>query len=335
MKTILCSFFFLVFTLSCSDKKKYVEKIDIEFEIINNDIFTHFPGGLDYIDKYIAWFEPFTTDHFIHVLDAQSGEELGVMGKKGQGPLEFISPMTSDIVFNNELFVIDVNGKNSGYLSIDSLLAGKEPLVLSSEKDSLIRLIGYNTRLENDLYIGPNQDELDKTYPYISYSNEVKSFFGNYPIKDEQYRFSSSFAYNTNNKILVNACNKMKYISAHKIKNNKFELLWEIRVPHNYSNSDKTIVLDDKKIGVRELCLTKDYIVTVERNYETDATDESTVGRDADKLPKTLFVYDYKGNLLKILKSKFSFIRIAGDINTNNVYAIVPNPDFMLIKLTI
>ena len=189
--------------------------------------------------------------------------------------------------------------------------------------------------MDNDLYFGFNNDEADKTYPYMSYSSGVKSFFGDYPIKDKQYRLGMNYAYNLNSKTFVMACSDIKYMSAYELKGNKFELLWEIRTSHDYYEGDGRIVLDEKKMGARGLCLTKDYIVTIERDYTTDNTDESTVGRDVDKLAKTLFVYDYNGNLLKILKCKVSFGRIAGNINTNDVYAIVPNPDFMLVKITI
>ena len=326
---------FAIIAISCDNKEKSVEKIDIDFEIINNDIFTHFPGGLYFMDKYIAWLDPFSNDYFIHVLDAQSGIELGVMGKQGQGPKEFVTPMTNDITFNNRIFAVDLNGKNSGYLSIDSLLAGKEPFILPSEEDFSIRNAGYHTRLENDIYIGVNKNETDKTYPYISYSSGVKSSFGNYPIKGKQYQVLSNYAYNPNSKILIIACTYMKYISAFEMKGNNFELLWEIRTNHDYYERDGEIVFDRKKMGARGLCITKDYIVTMERDYETDDTDESTVGRDVDKLSKNLFVYDYNGNLQKILNGKVSFGRIAGNINTNDIYAIVPNPDFMLVKITL
>ena len=47
------------------------------------------------------------------------------------------------------------------------------------------------------------------------------------------------------------------------------------------------------------MALTKDFIVAIQRDYEEDPTDESRVGRDIGKLPQTLFVYDYDGNLLK------------------------------------
>ena len=335
MKKILQIIFVITFATSCANKSKPVETLNIEFEIINNDIFTHFPGGLYFIDKHIAWIDPFSNDYFIHVLDAKSGIELGVMGKQGQGPKEFVAPMTNNITFNNQIYAIDVNGKNSGYLSIDSLLAGNEPFILPSGEDFSLRDAGYHTRLERDLYIGDNEDKTDKTYPHISYSSGVKSSFGNYPINGKEYQLHSNYAYNPESKTLVIACTYMKYISAYKLEDNNFELLWEKRTDHDYYERDGEIVLDQKRMGARGLCLTKDYIVTMERDYETDDTDESTVGRDVDKLAKTLFVYDYKGNLLKILNCKASFARIAGNINTNDVYAIVPNPDFMLVKISI
>jgi hypothetical protein len=80
------------------------------------------------------------------------------------------------------------------------------------------------------------------------------------------------------------------------------------------------------------MALTKDFIVTIQRDYEDDPTDESKVGRDIGKLPQTLFVYDYDGNLLKTINYSVPIGRIAGDIKTNTIYAIYADPDFKLGK---
>ncbi|MFQ7087864.1 MAG: hypothetical protein ACLRTD_26045 [Bacteroides sp.] len=57
--------------------------------------------------------------------------------------------------------------------------------------------------------------------------------------------------------------------------------------------------------------MTKDYIVTLERDREVDPLDERTVGRNASK-PRTVFVYDYDGKLLKIVNLGMP-VRIAAD----------------------
>lgn len=92
------------------------------------------------------------------------------------------------------------------------------------------------------------------------------------------------------------------------------------------------MILNRKKENAKELALTKDYIVTLQRDYLNDPTDETTVGRDFTKLPQTLFLYDYKSNLKKIIHLQMPILRIAADSKSNTVYAITVNPDFMLVK---
>lgn len=325
-----CILLVLLLVPACTENHKTVRETPI-IEIVNDEIMTHFPGGLYYMDDYIVWNDPFAKDYFLHVLDAQSGTELGVMGACGQGPQEFVSAMTSDLIWNNLIFVVDINGKNKGYMSVNNLIAQKEPFVSLQENDASIRESGYPIRLDDEVYMGDADEGAEQ--PYTLYVGGKTSLFGHYPVAKEKIRLYTIFTYHPDKKILVGACTDTKYLSAYRLKDDQFELLWEIRTDAAYDKKGDHLFFTDKKRGSYGICLTKDYIVTIERDYETDFTDESTVGRDLNKLPKTLFVYDYKGNLLKILDARIPFGRIAGDLQSNTIYAIVANPDFMLIRI--
>lgn len=76
----------------------------------------------------------------------------------------------------------------------------------------------------------------------------------------------------------------------------------------------------------------KDYIAIIQRDYEIDKTDESTVGMNFDKLPKTVFLYDYEGKLKRIIDLGIPLIRIAGDTESNTLFAIGVDPELVLIK---
>ena len=86
------------------------------------------------------------------------------------------------------------------------------------------------------------------------------------------------------------------------------------------------------KSGPKELTLTLNYIVTVDRDPSIDQTDQNEVGRDPMKLPHTVFIYDYEGNLLKIANLGFPILRIAADTKNNTLYAIVVMDDYVLVK---
>ena len=109
---------------SCSEKME-VERVEAKYELLSEDVFTRMPGNLLLADSYLVWIDPFTTDYFVHVHQVSDGKKVGVMGKQGQGPNEFITPIVSQLSYNRNIHTVDANGKTRGYLSIDSLLAGK------------------------------------------------------------------------------------------------------------------------------------------------------------------------------------------------------------------
>ena len=78
--------------------------------------------------------------------------------------------------------------------------------------------------------------------------------------------------------------------------------------------------------------MSKDYIITLERDRDRDPIDESTVGRDVSKCPHTVFLYDYDGNLVKIVDLGIPVMRIAADCQDNVLYAIGADPDYILVK---
>lgn len=49
-------------------------------------------------------------------------------------------------------------------------------------------------------------------------------------------------------------------------------------------------------------------------------------------VPRTVFVYDYDGKLLKIVNLGMPVMRIAADGRSNALYVIGVNPDFALAK---
>lgn len=92
------------------------------------------------------------------------------------------------------------------------------------------------------------------------------------------------------------------------------------------------MILNKKRNGAATLTLTKDYIVTLPRDYQSDPIHESKVGRNFTKIPQTLFLYDYNSNLKKAVHLNTPILRITSDPESNTVYAIVVDPEFTLIR---
>ena len=83
--------------------------------------------------------------------------------------------------------------------------------------------------------------------------------------------------------------------------------------------------------------LTKDYIIALQQDEDTELPrPEHTNGiRDFSKVPNTILVYDYEFNLQKIINMSMSILRIAGNCNSNTLYAVDIDLDFCIFTYEI
>ena len=87
------------------------------------------------------------------------------------------------------------------------------------------------------------------------------------------------------------------------------------------------------------IALTKDYIVTIERDKRTKETtvesrSENRFLRSFSKSPQTLFVYDYNFQLKRILNTRIPMFRLAATGNDNVLYFIGVKDEFCIAKCT-
>ena len=128
-------------------------------------------------------------------------------------------------------------------------------------------------------------------------------------------------------------CHDFPYLALYQQGEDEFSFVWEWRTDGDeYEIRNNEVIFDRRVKGVRGLCMSKDFIITLQRDRRKDDTDESTVGRDASKCPRTVFLYDYDGNLVKIVDLGIPVMRIASEEQSNTLYAIGVNPDFVLVK---
>lgn len=212
MKKSSCIFLACLLFISCvNNRNSEVKRTTSEYKVLNDEILTSIPGGLYLLNEHIAWFEPFTSGNFLHLLDMESGMEVSSFGTIGQGPNEFVSPMVSNNIWNNCLYVYDVNGNSKGYFSVDKHNETGDAFVQSSKEDSLIRLKGYTMRLDDNLYFGYNRDHEDKAYKL--YDNGIETIFGEYILPNKKQIFSSYIAYNPHKELLVTGALGVNYFS--------------------------------------------------------------------------------------------------------------------------
>lgn len=327
MKTITALFIGLILLTACSQKQIEVERVEMKPTIVYDSIESRMPGNLMINDRYAVWTDPFSSENLAHVIDLTTNKETGALINMGSGPEEFITPAFS-LSTKNELVVYDMNNNKIAFYALDKMAVGSAPLVSMQNKKTkgFTRII----QAENNslIYFQPNAQ-----YPFLT---EDGNSFGKYPVNEKIENsydvFQGNIAYNPQNDLFIYSAFSFPYIAAYQKKGSEFEMVWETDIDANYTISNNKMILDRKKGYARELALTKDYIVTLQRDYLKDPTDETTVGRDFTKLPQTLFLYDYKSNLKKIINLQMSILRIAADSKSNTIYAIAVNPDFMLIK---
>lgn len=323
---IMVSAVFLSIT-SCTSNKADIQRVSLQSQILNDEIFSMMPGDLLLVDTYLVWSDPFARNYFLHVHDASTGEELGVMGKVGEGPKEFVTPMINRYCVDHRIFAMDANGKTVGYLSIDSLTKGKEPFCAMTDKENEMKM----EKMGHDLYITSTDDGSESYFRTVIDGQE--SFWGVYPIPEVKEHIGGYKSYDPTEGLFVFSSFNFPYLALYKREKSTFTLQWEHKSDKpNYIIADGKIVFDRKRKGMSDVCMTKDYIVTLERDYEKDPMDESTVGRNISKSPHTVFLYDYTGRLLRIVDVGMPVMRLAANRDSNVLYMIGGNPDYVLAK---
>lgn len=334
------SLFLIVIISLCScgaPQDNRVERISVEASIITDSIHSSLPGAMILINDYVVWQDVFASGKFLHVLDLNTQKEVGILGEKGQGPKEFSSPNVSK-AFNNRILVFDYNTKRQAFFSLENLLSGKDyytsiPNNIKVKLKDNFRIIEFE---ENQFVtLRPGSDYL------LEHWNKRRYYsFGPFPIpeslckRDRSDFFQGNIAYNSDLNKLVYSSYDFPYLAIYTKRGKYFKLHTEVKRKFDYSVSSAGELNwgPKKKRGPRELALTSNYIVTVERNPEIDQTNEDEVGVDPMKLPRTIFLYDYDGNLKKIVDLGYPVLRIAADIKNNTLYAIVVMEDFVLVK---
>ena len=325
MKNFLLPILSLGFLFSCSGNQ--VTERNAEVEVLTSEIASMMPGTLHVTENYFVWTDPMSVQNQAHVLDKATAEEVGSLIDIGQGPDEYIAPIYT-VGEGNTLLACDISRKQIGYYALDSLRAKGNPLLKREDADifAAIRVI----EIEDGKFL---TFDLMKEKPFI-YEGKA---FGKDPL-DLNYEnkydiLQGNVAYNPENKRLVYSTISFPYLAVYQKTDTGFDLLAESPKDFEYTLSENEIHLDGKRIGASELTLTRDYIVTLQRDYAKDNTDETTVGRDVDKRPTTLFVYDYALNLKEIVNLNMPVMRITSETKSNTIYLIGVQDDFILGKV--
>lgn len=323
----------LLFGCASEKKKQEVERVsNIAYTTITDSIFSSMPGKMLALNGYVYWHDVTGTDNFIHVVDASSGKEIGGFGHIGDGPDNFVMPVPS--VSTDGFYLSDFQ-KGIEHLYVFDTDGACHVDRSSLEKDSEITGTVHVDK-GTTISLTPGAENLFK----LSCHGKV-GVGGKFPLPEKYgntfYLNQGNMAYNANRNKLVYSSMTFPYLATYTLDKCKLSLDKELFEKVDYTVQEGNLKLNkDSKRGAMELALTKNYVVTLDRDVMVEGEKPKGVSpRDPSTLPHSLFVYDYELNLTHILNMEFPILRICGDVQGDVVYAIILSPEYKLIQINI
>lgn len=338
MKTKILLYSLCLLTLiTCKSGSTEIERLTLSpSSTIQDSLFTQLPGSLILCNNYLVWEDPFNPNYFLHVVDINAKKEIGTMGLIGRGPKEFITPLSISSI-GNKIFTYDLNQNKQAYYSIDSMLANKDPFILLPPLPIEDCLDIVQIAEGEFISTHPQNEQL---FQWIHQDSTV-SFFGKSLIKEKLKDYYNSrqgtLFYNPYNQKLIYSASLFPYIALYEKEGNNFQLKWEkVSSKNFYEIKNGNIHFIEEAQVPHEIILTKDYIITLEKEENTPTPTKRTAGiRDLSQVPNTIFVYDYDFNLKKIIDMGMPILRIETKGNSNTIYAVGIDLDFCIVTYEI
>ena len=327
---MLCSMVVLI--SSCGGSNAVVQRETIsDFKVITENIYTSIPGALMYGNGMLVWEDPRATDGFVHVVDATTGEELLQWGTLGQGPEEFTS---ANVSFGCPP-ILQVMDLNNGKLATAKL--SRDGTLNTSwsklDMDNAMQMIQVDE--SHLLFSSPDWETPFK----IRDAKASVTACGKFPVSEHIDNafdmLQASIAYLPKQGLLLYSSMRFPYMAMYQYKNGAISLLWEKGEMESLNiNDSKLVVEKGTEKGPQAVTLTKNYIVAAKKDMKhEEAAPKQAGGRDMSQLPQSLFLYGMSGELQRIINLDIPIVRIAGNPETDKVYAIIANPEFQVVEI--
>ena len=321
---------------SCTSgtQKKEVERVaDQKYTVVSDSIYSRMPGSMFYQDGILYWHYVFSPEGFIHAIETGTRRELCSFGAMGDGPEEFSVPLlslspASGFLVNDgskKLEVLYQVHKETGSLSVSA----RE---YENRQDAVRFLYLANG---DKVYLCPNASRPFYVKPNLGEGKYEGSFPINEKIANGFDLFQGQLVYNPVKEVMVYSAFSFPYMAVYKTGKGNIKMDAELKPSVGYTLTEGELHLDpSEEKGAMELGLTKDYVVTLQRDRQVEGeAPQPRHARDTSTLPHSLFVYDYELNLTRIIHMPFPMLRLCGDAQTNSIYAVAVNPEFMIIKI--
>ena len=323
----------IVSLTSCTSRNTQIdsskmEREPIDYEVITDSLYTSGVGSFIYTGRYVVWADIVRSfyafeGNFIHVVDPELKKEVASMGRQGNGPNEFNDP--SEVRYNGDtIYVYDLNKPRQVLFSLTDAIEGRKPVIpLAPPRETWE---GNKLFITKQSQVHCNPDYKDTPFRYINGTDTIP--FGQYvvnPDVDDVVRqvLQMAIEYDANLEILICQAAYFPYVALYKKAGNSFELMTEVKGEIDYKISDGWARFS--RDGFFTCKLTKNYLVTLD--YDCDKGEQPVHARNSSELPRTLFVRDHNGNLLRIFKLNEPTLRLSGCGKDNILYAIIAPQD--------
>lgn len=322
MRNLFYGLWITLLWCACQSGKEKVEHISLQTRVLADSLYTKMPGGLFLCGPYLIWYDAFTQDTFLCVMDSVKGKMLGKMGKLGRGPEEFVSPSIGN-AYGNKVVVYDQNLPKVAFYSADSLLMGRNPVQMLPDRGLAKNHCTYFAEIDSAVYAGvfPGDVQLLQVW-----TPDGRSFpFGKLPLLDSIANgynvFQGMLQYNPEKKCLLYANYRFPYMALYQRQaDDSFVLAKERTEKFAHTIKKQKLRLGKEVEGFR-VCMTKNYIVVRTKESQGDTKPTSGV-LDMSRMPRKLYLYDYDLNLKKVLDLDMQVIYMAGTLASDKFYIV-------------
>ena len=324
----------LLVVTACSDGHRVKRLSDVPYETVTAGLYTMMPGEMYCAGDYIVWTDPFSTEGFLHVVDRHTGHELAAWGRIGGGPEEFNTPSVS-YTRSPHIVVSDLNKPLCATLQVERCSADSVNLIARWNQ---VNLQGYLSCLSvgNNLMLAFSPEG---RHPFALIEENGKvSEAGEFPVEgvDNGFEaFQGKVTYLASRGRLLYSLYAFPYLALYDCRDGQLALLHESGGEEGYTVKNGQLQTDaDARRGFQDAALTRDYVVGLQRDETVEGKVPANVqGRDPKALPHSLFVYDGSLKPVCILNLNVPIVRLCGDGASNELFAVVVNPEYSIVKI--
>lgn len=317
--------FFILLMVSCKgETKKEVEVIEKTPVILVSDLEMEMPGNIYLTNDFIIVENPFPSDNFFYVYQKDNGKFVGKFGVKGKSATEFHQAC---LVVNRDtcVTVYDMNMNNCVVYSLNDF----QITAVHSGEVRDVFLQSYTEQINGECYAAINWSKKGNRIALCNRTDTIATYGASVvdgDFRDYEHNVGS-LCFDKRDSVLYYMSATFPFVEKYQFSNGRLSLLSE----EKYGEFDYEVINGSVRskgdVKLRNFSvMTNDYFVEINKTPEEIEALKNYVsksGRDYNVLPMSLFAYDKKFELTKIVKTNTKILRCEGDVDSNTLYLVV------------